>query len=175
MAALPAGDSKLQVGRTANGFVLRVQGRGTMRESRVAHEFAMRCLPDAGSQMTIDLSACDYLDSTFQGCLLDLQKRFGRGAASRFAVANPSDKCRKLLGAAHVDRFLNLTTNAPQAVGEELPIPPETLDSHDMAKHVMECHRLLAELGGPQQAAFAKIADHMARELETKGRPAPPA
>ena len=103
MAALPAGASKLQVGRIENGFILRVQGRGTMRESRVAHEFAMRCLPDATSQMMIDLSGCDYLDSTFQGCLLDLPSeafragrrtctdceigaRLARRAASRLAA-----------------------------------------------------------------------------------------
>jgi hypothetical protein len=36
-------------------------------------------------------------------------------------------------------------------------------------RHVAECHRRLAEVGGPQQAAFAAIADNIERELRGKG------
>jgi anti-anti-sigma regulatory factor len=159
----------LKVARTADGYRLRMEGRGTMRESRAAHAFAMRCLPETSARVVFDLSACDYLDSTFQGCLLDLQRSFGRGPTSRFAVANPSEKVRKLLSAAHVDRFINITTDAAaQPVCEEVVVPPETLDSQDMMQHMMECHRHLADCGGPQQAAFQKIADTMAAELDRK-------
>jgi hypothetical protein len=160
-------ESRLKVGRTADGgYRMRVEGRGTMRESRAAHEFVMRCLPETDHHVTVDLSGCEYLDSTFQGCLLDLQKQFGRGAASRFAVANPSPACLKLLGMAHVDRFLNIVTACPDVVGEDVVIPPEAMDSPQMARHIMECHKHLADLGGPQHAAFRKIAEQMSRELE---------
>src|SRR5205807_5421520 len=146
MGALPAVESKLKVGRTTDGgYRLRVEGRGTMRESRAAHEFIMRCLPEDGRRVTVDLSACEYLDSTFQGCLIELQKRFGRGAGSRFAVANPSAACRKLLGMAHVDRFLNIVAACPDVVGEDVAIPPQTMDSPEMARHIMECHQNLAD------------------------------
>jgi anti-anti-sigma regulatory factor len=171
--ALPAGESKLKVARTANGYRLRMEGRGTMRESRAAQAFAMQSQPEGGGQVVFDLSACDYLDSTFQGCLLELQRAFGRGPDSRFSVANPSEKVRKLMHAAHVDRFITLTDRSPDPIGEEMVIPPEVLDSSDMMRHVMDCHRHLAEIGGPQQAAFQKIADNMARELERK-ESAPP-
>jgi anti-anti-sigma regulatory factor len=167
---LPAVEPKLKVARTADGYRLRMEGRGTMRESRAALAFAMRCLPESNARVVFDLSACDYLDSTFQGCLLELQRSFGRGPTSRFGVANPSEKVRKLLSAAHVDRFINITTDAPQPVCEEVVVPPETLDSQDMMQHMMECHRHLADCGGPQQGAFHKIADTMAAELERKRR-----
>lgn len=168
MSALPAGESKLKVARTANGYRLRVEGRGTMRESRAAQAFAMQSQPSGGGQVVFDLSACDYLDSTFQGCLLELQRAFGRGPDSRFAIANPSDKVAKLLHNAHVDRFIHITTNCPEPIGDEIVIPPEVMDSHEMMQHVMECHRHLAEIGGPGQAAFQQIADQMARELQRK-------
>ena len=50
---------------------------------------------------------------------------------------------------------------------EYVPLPAADPASTDVMRHVMECHRLLAELGGPQQAAFAAIADHLERELKT--------
>src|SRR5437763_7357676 len=119
MGALPAGESKLKVARTASGgYRLRVEGRGTMRESRAAEAFALSCLPEGDGPVVFDLAACEYLDSTFQGCLLELQRKFGRGPGSRFAVANPSEKVRKLLTAAHVDRFINVTSDRPEAIGE---------------------------------------------------------
>ena len=49
-----------------------------------------------------------------------------------------------------------------------LTLPPEDPADVDVVRHVMECHRRLAELGGPQHAAFAAIADNLERELRNK-------
>jgi hypothetical protein len=45
----------------------------------------------------------------------------------------------------------------------------EAMNSREIARHIMECHRRLAEIPGPQQTAFDAIARQMARELETRG------
>ncbi len=166
--------SKLTVGRTDTGYRLHVEGRGTMRESRAAHAFAMRCKDEPDRRVVMDLSACEYLDSTFQGCLLELQRAFGPGASSRFAVAKPSAKVKALLEAAHVDRHLNFIDDVPAVVGEEMVIPPEAMESREMMQHMMECHRHLADLGGPQHVAFQKIAETMARELAAKSAQSSP-
>src|SRR5689334_5995318 len=60
--------SVVKVGRTTSGYRLRVEGTGTMRESPAVGEFAERSLRDGTSTLVVDLSACDYLDSTFLGC-----------------------------------------------------------------------------------------------------------
>jgi anti-anti-sigma regulatory factor len=160
--------SVLKVGRTATGCVLRVEGRGTMRESRAAHELAIRCLPESTCTVAIDLSDCENLDSTFLGCLIDLQRRFGRGATSRFSVASPSEKCRRLFEIAQVQRALNITRESPSILGEYLLVPPAALDSSQTAHHILECHRLLGEFEGPSQAAFRAIADQLEKELGLK-------
>ena len=56
----------------------------------------------------------------------------------------------------------------PPVIGEFVVIAPEAMNSKDMARHIMECHRRLAEIPGPQQNAFAAIAQQMARELEQR-------
>ena len=168
-AATAASMSRVKFGRTSGGYRLRVEGKGTMRESRAAHDFAMACLGETERQVVADLSACDYLDSTFQGCLIILQRSFGNGADSRFSIANPSEKCRKLLAISHLDRFLNIRDECPEVIGEEVVLTPEALDSPDMARHIMDCHHRLAELGGPQQMAYQKIADQIAKDLNQRG------
>jgi hypothetical protein len=57
----------------------------------------------------------------------------------------------------------------PEAVGECLPISPETLEKQEMGRHVLECHRKLAEMGGKNQEVFGPLVDRLAEELKDKG------
>ncbi len=117
----------------------------------------------------IDLSGCDYLDSTFLGCLVDLHKRHGRGRPPRFEVAAPRRCAAACSPSSRLDALLNLIDEAPEVVGEELDLPAVAAGPAELGRHVMECHRRLAELGGPDQAAFERIADQFARELAAHG------
>src|SRR5207237_6075556 len=95
--------SALKIGRTDNGYSVRVEGAGKMKESRAVQEFVVRTLggadaAESAGSVAVDLSACEYLDSTFLGSLVFLSRRFGQappGSAARFRVAAPSEKCRK--------------------------------------------------------------------------------
>lgn len=176
--------SLLKVARTPTGYCLRVEGRGTMRESRPAAEFVTQALAGPGGPpptVAVDLSACDHLDSTFLGCLVEMQRRVSKppaGAADgagtapllgpRFVVSAPPEKVKKLLSPTKLDVVLKTTAEPPQVTGDYVTLPPEDPADADVVRHVMECHRRLAELGGPQHAAFAAIADNLERELRNK-------
>ena len=73
----------LKVARTSTGYCVRIEGRGTMRESPAAAEFVLRSLEKAPAPgITVDLSGCDYLDSTFLGCLVEMQRRLTKTPAA---------------------------------------------------------------------------------------------
>ncbi|MBW3600979.1 MAG: STAS domain-containing protein [Planctomycetes bacterium] len=166
--------AQLEVFRTAEGCLIRVVGRGTMRESRVFHDYARRCLEAVAEDgvdpreplVVIDLSECERLDSTFLGCLVDLHKRFNRGGAAPFAVAAPPEVAAELLRCSRLDRLLPLCRETPTTAGDGAPLLTESaVDARDLGRHVMECHRRLAEQGGPMGEAFARVADQLEREL----------
>ena len=157
--------SAVKVARTPTGHCVRVEGRGTMRESPAAAEFAARTLQVPQASVVIDLSACDYLDSTFLGCLVELQKRAGRLTPPRFVVSAPPEKVKKLLAATKLDMVLTTTAEPPTATSDYLTLAGADPSSPEVMRHVMECHRRLAEIGGPQHAAFAAIADSIEKEL----------
>src|SRR5437016_6281177 len=94
-----AQESRLRVGLTASGYLVQVEGRGTLRESPALHEFAVQSLDGQRGPGTVvvDLSHCDYLDSTFLGCLVSLHRKYNRTQPHRFQVAAPYDKCQRLL------------------------------------------------------------------------------
>jgi anti-anti-sigma factor len=167
--------SLLKVAGTTGGCCIRVEGRGTMRESHSAAQFAARELESPGANVVVDLSDCEYLDSTFLGCLIEMHRRAGKASPPRFLVFAPPDKVRKLLSPTKLDMVLKTTAEAPQVVGEFVALPVADAGSPEVMRHVMECHRQLAAVGGPQKAAFAAIADSIERELNqgaAAGKPA---
>jgi anti-anti-sigma regulatory factor len=159
--------SMLRVGRTASGFLVQVEGRGTVSESPALHEFAVQSL-DAlrgPSTVVVDLSHCDYLDSTFLGCLVSLHRKYNRTSPHRFQVAASCDKRQMLLAPTHLNHLLDVTEVCPEPISDVLEVSRPILLSADLGRHVMECHRRLAELGGSRAASFQSIADRLAREL----------
>ena len=168
--------SALTIGWTRRGYCVRVAGRGTMRESPALRAFALRVLDEPGSPtLDIDLTACEYLDSTFLGGLLGLLRRFEQsGPSGRLAVAGPPEVLHRLLGPTRLDALLPLRAGCPERLGEEVPIPPQALDSADLGRYVLECHSRLAELGGANAAVFGPVADRIACELDQRAgaRPA---
>ena len=105
---------KLIWGRSADGYVIRVDGRGTVRESPALRELGTSCLDgDVDARLTVDLSQCEFLDSTFLGCLVALQK-LGTGVGQeRFVIAAPVERRKALLSATVFDQFFNQTDVLP--------------------------------------------------------------
>jgi len=160
----PAG--KISVAPTADGCCVRIDGRGTMQESPAAKAIAagtLKCAP--ASRVVVDLSNCDYLDSTFLGCLVQLFRDFGSKTDSRYYIAAPIERRKKLLGACHLDKIIPSLDAPPPIIGAWVPVPVPPVGSKDLMRHVMECHKLLAELDTPMRPAFVKIADQLQREL----------
>jgi anti-anti-sigma regulatory factor len=164
---MPPNPSKLRLSCGADGCcVIRIEGRGTMNESRSAEAVALRTLEhDASARVVFDLSGCDYLDSTFLGCIVHLYREHGRDADPRFRVAAAPDRRKKLLGPCRLDTLIPATEDIPQPDRPWVDVPPVASDARDLTRHVYECHKLLAEVDSPMRAAFAKIAEQLEREL----------
>jgi anti-anti-sigma regulatory factor len=154
----------LKVGRTSSGYCIRVEGRGTSREGRAVEEFARGVAAGGAYTLVLDLSACEYLDSTFLGEILGLQ-RHSASATPAFAILNPSPRCRQLFKDMRIESLLTILSEAPTLIGECESIPEASMDPREVARHMMECHRRLAEMGGPLQQTFNRIADQFQQEL----------
>jgi anti-anti-sigma factor len=147
--------------------VFRIEGDATMRESPSAREVMAQVLSDPGVRLTVDLSGCEYLDSTWLGSLLDLYLQHGRGEQGRFLLSASGEKRKKLFGSTRLDRIIRIIETTPEAVGEWQTFAPEAVDKQQLARHVLECHRRLAGVDCPQQKQFAAITEHLERELES--------
>ncbi len=162
--------SAVKVCRTTGGLLIRVEGRGTMKVSPAVREFAEQALaPENCAQQEplvigFDLSACEYMDSTFLGCLVCLHRgTIKRG--SRLVVHADDEARQRLLGATHLEKVLHCVADEPEPTTEWVELTTATLDRQQFGWHIMECHRVLAELNCPQAAAFRAVADNLEQEL----------
>lgn len=164
--------SPVQVATTSDGdCVVRLIGRATLQHSPAMEELVVRTVEHSpATHVAIDLTRCDYLDSTFLGSLFGLYSRFGGGDASaRIRIHGSPAVIRKLFGPLKLDKHLKAdATPAPAAFGNWVNLSAVEGDKAAMSRHVMECHRRLADIDTPARAAFTKIADAMERELVSK-------
>lgn len=164
--------TKLTLGRTSDGYVVCVEGRGTMRESHALHAVGCSCLEDdRQAKLTVDLSGCDYVDSTFLGCLVSLHKRGSRAGAGRLVIAAPEVRRSSLFSASRFEQFFQQVDVSPRAINQPLSICPAAADARALGRHIMECHRQLAQIEGPDQSAFARVVERLARELGDDQKP----
>ena len=118
-----------------------------MKTSPAVREFAEQALAAqtvADSQpLTIgfDLSACEYMDSTFLGCLVCLHRNaIKRGA--RLLVYADLETRQRLLGATHLDKVLKCVDGDPQPTGPWVDLATAALDKQQFGWHVMECQAI---------------------------------
>lgn len=158
VATTPAGDC-----------VIRLIGRGTMQHSPAVQELVVQTLQrDAATRVAIDLAGCTYLDSTFLGSLFGIYQRYGgERPQARLKLHAPAATIKTLFGSLKLDRYIKADPSpAPPTQGTWVPLEAQVTDNPQAcSRHVMECHRRLAEMDTPAKAAFAKIADAMERDL----------
>jgi anti-anti-sigma factor len=157
--------SKLLIGHTAYETVIRVVGNGTMHES-AAFQTAVKSLLKAGrGRVVFDASDCEYLDSTFLGCLISIQKCAEASQGGVFRIAASPAKRVRLFSTSSLDHYLHFVEEAPTAVDELTPLDVDRLEPGTLGRHVATCHDELAKRGGSDSEAFRSIADRLRKEL----------
>jgi anti-anti-sigma regulatory factor len=155
--------SEFLIGRFDNGFVVRVVGRGTMQESPGFRAAVSRAL-ELGV-VVFDATRCEYLDSTFLGCLIGLKKSCEQFPERRFLIAAESAIRIKLFCASSLDKYFDFVEVCPETEGQPMTIDVESPERVELGRHMMRCHATLAEMGGREAPAFKAIADRLAKEL----------
>lgn len=163
----PRGDSAMAteflIGSLSNGLVVRIVGRGTMQES-VAFRATIEANRDA-SVVVFDATSCDYVDSTFLGCLIWIKKACEPTAARQFVIAASAATRVRLFSMSSLDGYFDFVDASPEPIDELVKVDIQKLDPQELGRHVMRCHELLADMGGSKASAFKAVADRLAKEL----------
>jgi anti-sigma B factor antagonist len=155
--------SEFLFGRFSNGIIIRIVGRGTMQESPAVRAIVEHS-PGA-REIVVDVTQCDYVDSTFLGCLIWTKKACEKLPGRHFAIAASHATRIKLFSTTSLDGYFDFIDACPEPLDSLTPIDVKQLDPQELGRHVMRCHQLLADMGGQHAEAFQAVADRLAIEL----------
>jgi len=117
----------------------------------------------------VDLSGCTYMDSTFIGLLVAVDRRVRNGSGGRLHVLNPSVPCTELLGQIGL---LDILLVEPEG-GPSFP-PLDALEKpagRPATEFVLEAHQELMETSEEARRKFALLRDQLERKLKSEKPP----
>jgi anti-anti-sigma factor len=156
----------VRVCRKDQVLTVQVQGWGTMRQSLPVRRLAEQCLAGDTKLLRIDLRQCTYLDSTFLGTLLTLQRAACQRGEKKLVLVAPSADCRRLLGQLGIeDVFATEHPQEPDAEEGWTELPCERDDACAFNRNVCQAHQELANVEGKCGQAFAEASRKLNREL----------
>lgn len=156
--------SNIEIYLIETGYLFRIVGRGTLRESPAVRDFVFGAMED-GAAVVMDLSVCEHLDSTFLGCLVIIHQRSERDGGS-FILYADAEARRKLFSLTRLDTLLLFTDQRPQCIGEPVRLQITNLERKEFCQHLLATHRRLAELGGPAAETFQRVVEQLRRDLD---------
>jgi anti-anti-sigma factor len=159
-------DSQLLLGNLDDGMVIRVVGRGTMNDSPAFRAAANLAL--GRGRLVCDMTDCEYLDSTFLGCLIGVQKQAEMQSRASFVIAADQQARIKLFSTSALDQYFHFSAESPEPVGKLVEIEGRELDREELGRHVLDCHRSLADRGGADGEVFRRVCDRLEEELDER-------
>jgi serine phosphatase RsbU (regulator of sigma subunit)/anti-anti-sigma regulatory factor len=163
-AARTAERAVLLHGETRDSTFIGIHGRGTWQHSDLFHEAAAAIL-DAARPLTLDLSSCKYLDSTFLGTIHEVVAR-GESHGVRVRLQAVSDEVRRLFEQLSMDLVLGHIDGSLLPFPERLnPLRVPGRGSRHEQVRVLRAHEALSSLSEKNRAEFQDVVQSLREEL----------
>jgi anti-anti-sigma factor len=148
--------------------VIRVRGRAQAHQCPAFRRFAEEVLAGRAARLQVDLSECEYFDSTFLGTLLHLRRTPGQDGASAVSLVAPSEQCLQILGRMGAKSLFRIDPGCSVNDNSHWNVLPEEQPGQcglDFKRNVVEAHQELAQMDGPMRDKYRVIAELAAQDL----------
>ena len=161
-------EEALYVKETARTIYIRAQGHVTASlcsdlKSRIFERLEAK--PPV-ENVFVDLSGCDYMDSTFLGLLVGINKRFLRYSERPLTVVRPSPPCTELLRTIGILRLVRI---------QEDPVPfPDSMEAvvtaeKATAEFLLDVHENLMDLSEENRRKFSTLYSVLKDQINQPG------
>lgn len=164
--------SKVLVGPLEQGVLVKVIGRGTMEFCSQLFEFLTSQINKAESEsktdnIYFDLSETNYLDSSFIGVIVSIEKKIKKTIRGEVIIINPSEKVKEILATMGLIELLPIQENYEL---KNIEVTDEiqkklTKDYKDI-ELLLQSHQHLMELNSENRKRFGLVEEMLKKELE---------
>jgi anti-anti-sigma factor len=149
---------------------LQVEGNATMTHSLGLRRFVEEALAGSVRRLRFDLRRCTYMDSTFLGTLLFLQRASRRLEGGQFQLVTPSCQCADLLQKMGVFDMFAIDKEERPEPASWTTLPGHTEDKKSFQRNVVEAHEALATLPGAAGEPFRAVVRCLAKDRDESSR-----
>jgi anti-anti-sigma factor len=161
--------SKVLVGSVEAAWVVKVLGRGTMEYCSDLFEFlSSRITPESPvDTVYFELSETTYLDSSFIGVIVSIQKKLQRIKGSDVIILNPSEKVKEILNTMGLFEILPIQENDNyQNLNLNQEIEQKLGKTYHDIQILLESHQNLMEVNTENRKRFSLVEEMLKKELE---------
>jgi anti-anti-sigma factor len=123
----------------------------------------------SADRVYLDLSSCEYMDSTFLGLIVGTQKRFSRLSGGRtpksIVLLGVNEACKGLLRTIGVLGMVELSDAA-------VPFPPDMArlsgESRTSARFLLDAHEELSELSPENRKRFSALTTVLKSAIDSE-------
>ena len=156
--------TRIDATKRQNQHWVRLIGPATFTAAPTLLEFVDRVLENGACEISLDLGACSWMDSTFAGTLVSLSKKGNRDRPVRLRLHNLSKSCLDGLARMNLDKLFSIVAvGAPDRADWEV-VEGGDVPKTELAEVVIRAHE---ELGSadPGNEKFGRIADAMRKDI----------
>ena len=135
---------------------MRLEGKGTHLNSYLLKRYILQCLEENRSLFQVDLSQCNYMDSTFLGMLAGLGIKMEKRSLPQIKLMNPTERIRGLLEGLGVEQLFRV-------IQEDYPISSfnelhgKELGKEEKSREMLEAHEKLVQISQSNNAKFRDV------------------
>jgi len=171
MAVSNTNTDSLLFGSDGRGYFITARGSiranlcFPLRESLLAQLDKGRGAP----AVYVDLSRCDYMDSTFIGLMVAIDKRLRKASGGRLHLMQPSPACREILAQIGLQSYLVIDDepiDLPPGMEEVAPVSEKP-----GADFILSAHEALMETSEEAKRKFGLLKEMLERKLRKEKPP----
>ena len=156
-------NAEILVARTSSTFKMKIIGRATFEVGPTLRQLVQDIEEDPDKTgVTIDLTECTGMDSTFMGILAMLALQLRKHNIT-ITVVNPGNN-RALLNGLGLKKLFNYVEG--ESAGDSWRKTGSNPPIHDTAQTVLEAHKVLMKADDGNIKKFHTVVDMMEKELK---------
>lgn len=160
--------SRVLVGIINEGYIIKVIGKGTMEFCSDLFQYLSNKIDQEKIEnVYFELSSATYLDSSFIGVIVSIQKKLKKTFNSNVILLNPSEKVKEILNTMGLLEIMPIQEEGGLKnidVSEEIQKKLEK--NYKDIQLLLESHQNLMELNTENKKKFSLVEEMLKKELE---------
>jgi anti-anti-sigma factor len=161
-------NSRVIIGIINTGYIIKVIGKGTMEYCSELFQFLSEKIENESAEnVYFELSETTYLDSSFIGVIVSVQKKLKKARNGNLILLNPSDKTKEILSTMGLLDIMPIQENDTfKNIEISSEIKKKLEKNYQDIQVLLESHQNLMELSSENRKRFSLVEEMLKKELE---------